>query len=102
MSEELLEKITVAVKEANEAEKNVATARDELVSRSKAVGLLLLEAKKLHPTKKQFEPFLNRVNGLKVSRAYDLMNTLEMKEAAPAFTRRAAPPRDCNDTFIIA
>jgi len=76
MSEELLEKITVAVKEANEAEKNVATARDELVSRSKAVGLLLLEAKKLHPTKKQFEPFLNRVNGLKVSRAYDLMNTL--------------------------
>lgn len=95
MSEELLTKINDAVKAANEAQ-------IEQVSRSKAVGLLLLEAKKLHPTKKQFEAFLNRVNGLKVSRAYDLMNTLEMKEAAPAFTRRAAPPRDCNDTFIIA
>jgi len=95
MSEELLTKTNDAVKAANEAQ-------IEQVSRSKAVGLLLLEAKKLDPTKKQFEAFLNRVNGLKVSRAYDLMNTLEMKEAAPAFTRRAAPPRDCNDTFIIA
>jgi hypothetical protein len=64
MSEELLTKINDAVKAANEAQ-------IEQVSRSKAVGLLLLEAKKLDPTKKQFEAFLNRVNGLKVSRAYD-------------------------------
>ncbi len=64
--DELFQKITVAVKEANAAE-------GELVSRSKSVGLLLLEAKKLHPKVKDFEAFLSRVEGLGLSRAYDLM-----------------------------
>jgi hypothetical protein len=41
------------------------------VSRSKQVGMLLLEAKKLHPAVKDFEAFLIRVS-LKLSRAYDL------------------------------
>lgn len=70
---ELLTKINKAVAAANEAEKAATTARDELVSRSRAVGLLLLEAKKLHPAVKDFEAFLARVDGLKLSRAYDLL-----------------------------
>jgi hypothetical protein len=69
----LLTKINVAVKAANEAETTVTTAQAELVSRSKAVGLLLLEAKKLHPKVKDFEAFLKRVDGLKPLRAYDLL-----------------------------
>jgi hypothetical protein len=69
----LLLKINEAVAAANEAEKTVETAQAELVSRSKAVGTLLLEAKKLHPAVKDFEAFLKRVDGLKLSRAYDLM-----------------------------
>lgn len=71
--DELLGKINAAVAAANEAEKSVTTAQAELVSRSKAVGLLLLEAKKLHPAVKDFEAFLKRVDGLKLSRAYDLL-----------------------------
>ena len=70
---QLLAKITVAVKAANDAEATVTTAQAELVSRSKTVGLLLLEAKKLHPAVKDFEAFLKKVQGLKLSRAYDLM-----------------------------
>jgi hypothetical protein len=73
MSEELLEKINAAVKAANAAEQSVTTAQAELVSRSKAVGLLLLEAKKLHPAVTNFEAFLKKVQGLKLSRAYDYM-----------------------------
>jgi hypothetical protein len=73
MTDQLLNKINVAVKAANEAEASVATAQAELVSRSKAVGLLLLEAKKLHPAVKDFEAFLRKVDGLKLSRAYDLL-----------------------------
>jgi hypothetical protein len=69
----LLTKINKAVAAANEAEATVTTAKAELVSRSKAVGVLLLEAKKLHPTVKDFEAFLERVDGLKLSRAYDLL-----------------------------
>jgi hypothetical protein len=69
----LLTKLNEAVAAANEAEAKVSTARAELVSRSKTVGLLLLDAKKLHPKGKDFEAFLKRVNGLKLSRAYDLM-----------------------------
>ena len=69
----LVARITEAVKAANEAEKIAETARTELVSRSKQVGLLLLEAKKLHPAVKDFEAFLKRVDGLKLSRAYDCM-----------------------------
>src|SRR6516165_5822225 len=69
----LLEKINVAVQAANEAEATVETAKTELVSRSRAVGLLLLEAKKLHPKVADFEAFLGKVHGLKLSRAYDLL-----------------------------
>lgn len=69
----LLTKLNAAVKAANEAETSVVTAQAELVSRSKAVGLLLLEAKKLHPQVKDFEACLKNVDGLKLSRAYDCM-----------------------------
>jgi hypothetical protein len=76
----LLEEINNAVKAANDAEQNVATAQAnvataqaELISRSKKVGLLLLEAKKQHPAIKDFENFLKKVQGLKLSRAYDLL-----------------------------
>jgi hypothetical protein len=69
----LLEKINAAVKAANEAEATVETAKTELVARSKAVGLLLLEAKKLHPEVADFKAFLGKVHGLKLSCAYDLL-----------------------------
>jgi hypothetical protein len=69
----LLTKINEAVAAANEAEKTVETAKTEFLSRSKTVGLLLLEAKKLHPKVNDFEAFLACVDGLKLSRAYDLM-----------------------------
>jgi hypothetical protein len=70
---ELLREINKAVAAANEAEQAVTTAKAELVSQSKTVGLLLLEAKKLYPSVKDFEAFLKRVDGLKLSRAYDLL-----------------------------
>jgi hypothetical protein len=70
---ELLAKLNEAVAAANEAETKVTTAQAELVSRSKTVGLLLLKAKKLHPAVKNFEAFLKKVQGLKLSRAYDCM-----------------------------
>lgn len=70
---ELLAELNKAVAAANAAEAAVETAKTELVSRSKAVGLLLLEAKKLHPAVKDFEAFLQHVDGLKRSRAYDLL-----------------------------
>jgi hypothetical protein len=57
----------------NAAVKELATAQTEFESRSKTVGLLLLEAKKLHPAVKDFEAFLRKVDGLHLSRAYDLM-----------------------------
>jgi hypothetical protein len=69
----LLAKINEAVAAVNEAETTVTTAKAELVSRSKTVGLLLLEAKKLHPAVKDFEAFLKKVQGIKRSRAYDCM-----------------------------
>jgi hypothetical protein len=61
-----LGRLNVAVAAANEA-------HGELVSRSKAVGLLLLEAKKLHPAVKDFEAYLKRVDGLGIARAYEFM-----------------------------
>jgi hypothetical protein len=80
MSAPLLEEINAAMQAVNEAEQSVATAQDglasaqhALVSRSKNVGLLLLEAKKLHPKVKDFKTFLGKVEGLKLSRAYDFM-----------------------------
>src|SRR6516165_5588137 len=69
----LLAKLNAAVAEHNAAEQAVTTAQSELVSKSKAVGLLLLEARKRHPKVADFEAFLKRVNGLKLSRAYDCM-----------------------------
>jgi hypothetical protein len=73
MTDDLLDRINAAVREATEAENSVTTAQAELVSRSKTVGLLLLEAKKRHPEVKDFKAFLKKVNGLKLSRAYDFM-----------------------------
>jgi hypothetical protein len=70
---DLLAKINAAVAAANEAEQAVTTAQGELVSRSRTVGLLLLEAKKLHPAVKDFEALLKKVQGLQLSRAYDCM-----------------------------
>jgi hypothetical protein len=72
-SNALLARLNAAVAAVNEAEKIAATVQTELISRSKTVGLLLLEAKKLHPAVKDFEAFLKKVNGLKRSRAYDLL-----------------------------
>jgi hypothetical protein len=72
-AKELLRKIQDAVQAANEAERTMSTAQGELVSRSKALGLLLLEAKRMHPTRKAFEEYLSQVDGLKISRAYDLL-----------------------------
>lgn len=69
----LAAKITAAVKAADAAEVAATTAREALVSRSKEVGILLLEAKELHPAVKDFEAFLKQVDGLKLSRAYDLL-----------------------------
>jgi hypothetical protein len=72
-TEKLLAKINEAVKAVNEAETNVTTATAELVSRSKTVGVLLLEAKRLHPKVADFEAFIGKVHSLKLSRAYDLL-----------------------------
>ena len=79
-ADELLDAIKLAVATANAAEQGMttaqaelSTAQAELVSRSKRVGTLLLEAKKLHPTVDAFEAFLKKVDGLGLSRAYDLM-----------------------------
>src|SRR5215813_10310703 len=71
--EVLLGKINAAVAEHNAAERAVTTAQAELVSKSKEVGLLLLEAKKRHTKVADFEAFLKRVKGLGRSRAYDLL-----------------------------
>jgi hypothetical protein len=70
---ELLDKLNTAVKAANAVETKVAAAQAVLVSHSREVGLLLLEAKKLHPALKDFEEFVKKVHGLKLSRAYDLL-----------------------------
>jgi hypothetical protein len=86
---DLLAKLNAAVKAANEA-------GAEHLSRSKTVGLLLLEAKKLHPAVKDFEAFLKRVQGLHLSRAYDLMRFAggrttdeELREAARERQRKS-------------
>ena len=71
--EVLLGKIKRATAALIVEEMAVQKAQAELVSKSKEVGLLLLEAKKRHPKVADFEAFLKRVNGLKLSRAYDLL-----------------------------
>ena len=75
-STDLLLKINKAVAAANESEKTVTTAqaeleskKAELVSKSRQVGLLLLEAKKLHPAVTDFDAFIKKVKGLQLSRA---------------------------------
>jgi hypothetical protein len=102
----LLDKINAAVRAANAAEETMTTAQAELVSRSKAVGLLLLEAKTLHPKVKDFEAFLKKVQGLKLSRAYDLLrlaggrttdaelkkDARERKQRSRAAKKKPTPP----------
>jgi hypothetical protein len=66
IDDELLSKIKEAVVVAN-------AAQAEHVSRSKELGLLLLKARRRHPTKKDFEKFLKPVVGLGLSRAYELL-----------------------------
>ena len=65
-AEELLRKTNTAVKEMD-------AARDGYTSRSKIVGELLLEAKAMYPKVNDFEAFLKRVDGLHLSRAYELL-----------------------------
>ena len=72
-ADQLLVRINEAVAAVNKAEKTAETVKTVIVSRSKVVGKLLLEAKKLHPAVKDFEAFLKRVDGLGRSRAYDLL-----------------------------
>ena len=69
----LLEELKLAVAAANGAEQSVTTAQAEHLSRSMRVGTLLLEAKRLHPATEDFKAFLMEVDGLGLSRAYDLM-----------------------------
>ena len=70
---DLIERLNVAVKPADEAQEQVGAAQTELISRSRVVGALLLEAKKLHPKVKDFDAFIQKVHGLQLSRAYDLL-----------------------------
>ena len=94
----LLVKINEAVAAVNQAEMKVTTAQAELVSRAKTVGLLLLEAKKLHPAVKDFEAFLGKAQGLKLSRAYDYIaiaggrKTVEEIERQRAVASRSTAP----------
>jgi len=73
----LLDKIKHAFAAVNEAEAAVneaaKTERAELVSRSKALGLLLIDAHKRYPKAEDFKKFLRDVKGLGLSRAYDFM-----------------------------
>ena len=72
--EVLLGKINKAVAAANRSpSRKRRPQQTELVSRSKVVGELLLEAKKRHPRWRTSRPFLKRVDGLKLSRAYDYL-----------------------------
>ena len=70
---DLIERLNAAVKAADEAQAQVGTANAELISRPRRSGLLLLEAKKLHPKVKDFDAFIQKVHGLQLSRAYDLL-----------------------------
>jgi hypothetical protein len=71
--ERLLKELKFAVKAANDTQQNLTKAHAKHASRSMRVGMLLLDAKKLHPTVEDFEAFLKGVDGLGLSRAYDLM-----------------------------
>jgi hypothetical protein len=75
--DKLLGKIKTAFTAVQKAEAAVNEAakpeRDELVSRAKTLGLLLLDAHKRHPKVEDFREFLGDVKGLHLSRAYDYM-----------------------------
>jgi hypothetical protein len=70
---ELLEKINAAAQAVNESETAVAAAQADRVQKCKALGLLLLDAKKLYPKVKDFEAFLAQSKHVKLSAAYDYM-----------------------------
>lgn len=103
-AEELLRKINPAVKEMD-------AARAGYTSRAKIVGELLLEAKTLHPKVNDFEAFLKRVDGLHLSRAYELLRLAggrtteaELKKEIRRF-RRTQPensPSPSGDTYSNA
>lgn len=68
----LLAKINAAVKVVDAAEANVATARATVVLHSKAVGLLLIDLKRLHPSVKAFTAALARLDKpMSLAWAYD-------------------------------
>jgi hypothetical protein len=70
---ELLKKIDTAAQAANKTEQTVADAHADRLAKCKALGTLLLEAKKRHPQVKDFEAFLSRAKHVKLSAAYDYM-----------------------------
>ncbi len=70
---ELLHKLNTAVAAMNKAATRAEEVKTELVSKSKAVGMVLLEVKKRHPNVKDFDAFLKKAKGLQLSRAYDCM-----------------------------
>lgn len=69
----LVNKLNAAVKALDDAEAVVATSVEAAKTARRELGILLLEAKELYPKVKDFEAFLERIDGLKKSRAYDLM-----------------------------
>ena len=72
-AELLLARLKAAVKDCNAVEAAAREKQANLVSKSKEVGELLLEAKRFYPAVKEFEAFIGKVHGLKLSRAYDLL-----------------------------
>jgi hypothetical protein len=73
---ELLSEIYQATKALLSAEYKVETAQGALISSQKALGLLLLEGKKRHPTVEDFRAFLKKTE-LSLSRAYELVALAE-------------------------
>jgi hypothetical protein len=77
---ELLKKIDAAAEAVNASEKiiktaqaEVETAQTEHVPKCKALGLALLELKKLYPKVEDFEAKLKQCRHVKLSTAYDYM-----------------------------
>jgi hypothetical protein len=70
---ELLKKIDAAAVVANKTEQTLADAQADRIAKCKALGTLLLEAKKRHPAVKDFEAFLKRAKHVKLSAAYEYM-----------------------------
>jgi gamma-glutamyl phosphate reductase len=70
---ELLKKIDAAAQAANKTEQIVADAQADRLNKCKALGSLLIEAKKRHPKVADFEAFLKGAKHVKLSAAYDYM-----------------------------